>query len=570
MKAFSTLFSLALLPGTLLAQDLRHIEPEQLPPAQSALQMQQPAPAAVPGPLLPDLKGLILVAEPGQLSVGTAPDFQGVDASRVPFLNNEAFAHHMSQWWSQSVSERSVQNLLGAISSWYAKHDRPFVSVTAPQQDITDGVLQVLIVEGQLSEVRIQGNQWFDEDYYRRSLGLPLEQPIHMSQLQRGLHWINQSNPFHSATVIAAPGEAFGSTALELQVSERQPLRLYSGINNTGTDTTDLERLVFGANWGKAFGTDHQLNAQLSASPDFDRSVGISANYRIPLQSRRHVVQLNAAWSRINADVPQNFDSEGESWQLLGSYEVPVAFSDNANQLVRVGIDFKRSDNNLEFGGTPVTDNITDVVQLGVAWQRDSLDAYGQTSLNARLVYSPGDINSRNDDEAFNESRWGASADYYYARIDMQRHTLLPGKFAWNLSAALQQSSDNLLGSEQLGLTGSGSVRGFRENALYADEGVLLRNELLLPPLSLLQRGWHNSSSEDHLRFHVFYDYGRGNSVKRLPGELSHLNIDSVGVGARYYWRQNLSVSLEYAWQHRDIPGQSRDQQAHVNMMLSF
>src|SRR5690606_11457897 len=140
------------------------------------------------------------------------------------------------------------------------------------------------------------------------------------------------------------------------------------------------------ANWGRAFGTHHQLNAQLSASPDFHKSLGLSANYRIPLQSLRHVAQLSAAWSRINADVPQHFDSKGESWQLLGSYEVPLTASGSSRQLLRVGFEFKRSDNNLEFGGAPVTDNVTDVMQLALDWQWSGMDSRGQTNLNTRLV----------------------------------------------------------------------------------------------------------------------------------------------------------------------------------------
>lgn len=569
MRNLSLLTVLAFLPVSIAAQDLRQIEPQQLHPLPTPPQVVPAANEPVSGPILPNLVGLVFFSHPDQLRAEIEAR-QGLDTARVPFLDTEGFARYMASWWSQPLSERSVQSLLGAVSAYYAEHDRPFVSVIAPHQDVNSGVLRVLVVEGQLSEVRVRGNSWFDENYYRRSLGLSQGQPVNMSELEAGLDWISRSNPFHAATVLAMPGETFGTTAMELRVSERDPLRFYSGVNNNGTETTDIERVIVGANWGRAFGTHHQLNAQLSASPDFHKSLGLSANYRIPLQSLRHVAQLSAAWSRINADVPQHFDSKGESWQLLGSYEVPLTASGSSRQLLRVGLEFKRSDNNLEFGGVPVTDNVTDVVQLAADWQGSYVDPFGRTLVNARLVYAPGGISSRNDDEAFHQSRWGARAEYRYARLDLQRYTPLPANLAWSLSASWQQSSENLLGSEQLGLSGSGAVRGFRENAFYADEGILLRNELLLPPLSALKRGRHDSTAEDRLQFHLFYDYGRGKSVERLPGELAHMSVDGLGLGARYYLGQNLSASLEYAWQHRNIPGQSRDQQAHFNLMVSF
>src|SRR5690606_4759974 len=296
-------------------------------------------------------------------------------------------------------------------------------------------------------------------------------------------------------------------------------------------------------NWGRAFGRDQQLNAQLTASPDFEKSLGLSVNYTLPLHDWRHLLQISAAWSRINAEVPAPFDSEGSSWQLLTGYEVPLQRRGALRHGLRVGLDFKRSDNNLEFGGIPVTDNLTDVVQLSLAWQGSLADALGQTSLSARIAVSPGDIGSNNDDEAFEASRWGSSAEYHYGRIDLQRYTNLPADFAWRVTASWQQSSANLLGSEQLGLSGSGAVRGYEESALYADEGWLLRNELLLPALSVLQPGFYKNGSPDQLRLHLFYDYGRGNSVDRLPGELSRLSIDSVGIGARYQLAQNVSAN---------------------------
>lgn len=570
MKRLFAATCLSFIPAVLPAQDLRQTQAEEESPL-ITLSRSESSTSSVPLSALafPSLKGLVFFSDPGQLRAEVQLE-RGIDTSRVPFLDNENFARYMASWWDLPISEHSVQNLLGAVSAYYAENDRPFVSVTAPIQDLSAGVLWVQVVEGQLSEVRVQGNRWFDADYYRRGLGLELDQPIQMSRVQAGLDWIANSNPFHAATVVAMPGERFGSTAMELRVSEQEPVRLYSGVNNNGTETTDLERVVLGANWGRAFGTHHQLNAQLSASPDFHKSLGLSAGYRIPLQNWRHVVQLSAAWSRINADVPDPFDSEGESWQLLASYELPLSTTDLSRRSLRVGLEFKRSDNNLEFGGVPVTDNVTDVVQLAADWQGSYVDPFGRTLVNARLVYAPGGISSRNDDEAFHQSRWGARAEYRYARLDLQRYTPLPANLAWSLSASWQQSSENLLGSEQLGLSGSGAVRGFRENAFYADEGILLRNELLLPPLSALKRGRHDSTAEDRLQFHLFYDYGRGKSVERLPGEIAHMAIDGAGLGARYYLRQNLSASFEYAWQHRNIPGESRGQQAHFNLMLSF
>lgn len=570
MKRFATVMLLFFaLSMSASAQDLRRLEP------------QTPEPLSVPAPvlatpsepagrnlILPNLRGIVFLSHPDQMQ--EQPNLLGrMNTRQVPFLDTAEFAELMSEWWSHPITDRGIQDLVTAVGGYYAEHDRPFVSVSMPAQNVSDGVLQLLVVEGVLSAVDITGNEWFDDDYYRRNMDLPMGDIIRLSELESGLEWLAHSNPAHAATVIATPGDGFGATAIELQVRERKPLRLYAGANNQGTATTGKQRLVFGANWGRAFGRNHQMSAQLSASPDFHRSLGLSGNYRIPLAQWRHVFELSAAWSRINADMPEPFNSEGESWQVLTHYQIPLRRFARLQHKLNLGFDFKRSDNNLEFGGLPVTDNLTDIMQWSLGWQGAVNDSLGRTSVGANLVYAPGDLSTKNDDDAFEVSRWGASSDYVYGRIDLQRYTRLPAKFAWQATAVWQQSDGNLLGSEQLGLVGSAGVRGYRESDLYADEGILLRNQLFLPALSLMQPGFHTGQESDSLQLHLFYDYGRGNSVNPLPDEMTHLSISSIGIGANYQLGQSLSASFEYGWQQKGILS-GRSSHAHLSVMMSY
>lgn len=568
-RLVNVLLFLVALNMPALAQDLRRLEPPTPePPSVPAPALITPSEPAGRGPILPNLRGVVFLSHPDQVQ-GQPVLLGRMNTRRVPFLDTTEFAEIMAEWWSHPITERGIQDLLDAVVAYYSKHDRPFVNVSVPAQNVSDGVLQLLVVEGVLSEVSTTGNQWFDDDYYRRNMNLQLGDVIRLSELEAGLEWLAHSNPVHAATMVAQPGEGFGSTAIELQVRERKPLRLYAGANNQGTATTGKQRLVFGANWGRAFGRNHQMSAQLSASPDFHRSLGLSGNYRIPLAQWRHVFELSAAWSRINADMPEPFNSEGESWQVLTHYQIPLRRFARLQHKLNLGFDFKRSDNNLEFGGLPVTDNLTDVMQLSLGWQGAVNDSLGRTSVATNLVYAPGDLSTKNDDDAFQGSRWGASSDYLYGRIDLQRYTRLPAKFAWQASATWQQSDGNLLGSEQLGLVGSAGVRGYRESDLYADEGILIRNQLMLPPLSLMQPGWHKEQTPDYLQLHLFYDYGRGNSVDPLPDELRHLSISSVGIGASYQLSQSLSASFEYGWQQKGIVS-GRSSHAHFSVMMSY
>lgn len=562
---------LAMLHATSLpAQDLRRLAPQSPPPVQAPADRPAPSAAASVSEdaiLLPRLNGLVFLARPEQVAEPAHLDEHKLDMQRVPFLQRADFAERVRSWIDRPLSRRDLDRLLAAINLYYAGHDRPFVHVSAPRQDVTEGVLRVLVVEGRLERIEVTGARHFDEAYYRRAFGLAPGAPLEKSRIDAGLDWIARSNPFHAASVAAAPGSAFGTTDLELRVYERQPWRVYAGANNTGTDTTANERLMFGGNWGNAFGLGHQLSAQLTASPDLDKSLGLSAQYVMPLPWR-HLLRVSAAASLVNADVPEGFDSDGKSWQVSTSYEVPLASVGALRHSVQLGMDFKRSDNNLEFGGIPVTDNVTDVAQAGLGWRGSLPDAYGETHVDVRVVYSPGKFGAHNDDEAFAGSRWGSKAAYSYGRMSLQRHTPLPAGFAWRISVTWQQSSENLLGSEQLGLSGTYGVRGYRESDLYADEGLLVRNELLLPAFGVLSRA--GGTLTDQLQLIAFSDYGRGNSRHRMSGERDHLDLSSAGLRAQYALGDSLSAVAEYGWQLKALPGQSKGGRAHLGLMMSY
>src|SRR4029077_186297 len=96
----------------------------------------------------------------------------GLDVSRVPSLQTDAFKARMSKYLGKPVTLRSIEDLLQEVVDYYASGDRPFVVATSPEQDITAGVLQILVVEGKVGEVKITGAKIFDEKISHNALGL--------------------------------------------------------------------------------------------------------------------------------------------------------------------------------------------------------------------------------------------------------------------------------------------------------------------------------------------------------------------------------------------------------------
>ncbi|MFC4307857.1 ShlB/FhaC/HecB family hemolysin secretion/activation protein [Steroidobacter flavus] len=564
MKHLALLTALGCWSATSVAQDLNRIQPAPVPavePPATPNAGDTQSPAATSAVLLAELKGVIFITEPGQLTeakVGT----EALDTSRVPLLDNQTFRSRIESYLGQPLRQSGLKRLLTTVNLYYAGHDKPFVNVNVPGQEVTDGVLRILVVEGRVEHVKVEGNRYFADDQYIAALGVNPGDPLQKSQLDANIAWINR-NPFRAATIVAAPGESFGGTNLIVRANERYPLRVYANADNTGSPTTGEERLGVGVNWGNAFGLGHQLNYQLTTSTDFDRSIGHSASYVIPLPWH-HLLTFSGAWSRINADMPVDFDSQGTSWQTAFRYEAPLQPNARGwNQSLLAGADFKRSDNNLEFGGIPVTDNTTDIVQAVLGYRMSSEDNYGRTGFAATVAYSPGSLGSRNKTEYFDISRWGAESDYSYARLDLDRLTRLPANFSWHLSASLQVASGNLLGSEQLALSGTYGVRGYGENDSFADGGYMIRNELLLPVMNA-------SSLFVRVQPLVFHDYAQGSNKRLLPGERDRTTLSSAGLGGRVSFGQSCELRFAYGWQIHALPGEDKGDQAHAGITFSY
>ena len=566
-----SLMILCLANGPGLAQELRELVPLPVPP-------QVEAPEEVPPerkpPLVMDetvmvetLKGLIFVTNSDQVQAQPPVPEDGLDVSKVPTLQTPEARKVVDEHLGKPVSMASLNRLVASLYLYYSRIDLPFVSITLPEQDITGGVVQVLVIKGQLGEIRIEGARYFSEDLYRSQLRLRPGEPIRKSVIDRDVDWINR-NPFRRAGMFVEPGKEVGTTNLALRVRERFPLRVYGGYNNAGTETTGEDRMFFGANWGNAFGLGHQLNYQFTSSTDLEKSVGHGASYIVPLPWC-HFLTLYGAYSRIKSHVPEPLAREGESSQLSLRYEAPLPEIGAYTQSVSGLFDFKKSDNNLEFGGITVTDNVTHILQWGLQYNGSLPHAWGVTSFSGRLTYSPGDLSSRNRDEYFSVSRAFAEAEYLYATFDLSRTQRLPADFALLLTGTVQFSNRNLLGSEQLEFGGANTVRGYDEGEVYRDRGYLLKLELAAPPIRL-SRWLGVEAVTDQLQLYAFHDYGVARSVDLLPGEDPTIILQSVGLGLRYYVGRYFSLNFAYGWQQKAVEGAERSSRSHVSAVLSF
>lgn len=515
---------------------------------------------ALPGEkvVLPGLRGILTVPDAAGAALPVPAGFSGVDASRTPLVRDPGAEEVLRAFIGEPASLASLDRIAIGLRTWLRGSGHPFATAYVPPQDVTEGVVRVVVQRARLEgDLKVEGARHFPEAAYRAALPVRPGEEIEAQALADGIARLNE-NPFRRATLVAEPGDSPGSTRLALRAQDERPWRFTLGYANTGTRLTKEDRLSASVLWGDAFGRGDQLSYSFTADPGLQHSRQHAVSYLTVLPSLGSL-SFYGSHAEVESILPQPLVQRGKSWQLGMRHSMSLG-SGVWKQALALSADFKYADNTLEFAAIPVTNNETNIVQFGARWsglrQGEDLSA----SLGAALYASPGGITDRNTDAAFNASRAGAKANYAYGRLDGRLVGALPRGFSWSVAGTLQRASGPLLGTEQMSGGGAGAVRGYREASAFGDQGVLVNSELRFPSLA---------GEEARADPFVFYDVA---SLRDRGSTAGSTRLASVGAGLNVAAGSMFSASLRVGRQLKGIAssGFERDTRAHLSIAVNF
>jgi len=540
-----------------LAQAVQSDTP-QFPKVPGAIRLRPPAPARhapvnADKVVIDELKGIRLVPDAASLQPADRLD-PGL-ASTVPLAR--AALGRLQPWLGKPVTLRRLTAIENRLIGWYRAHGHPFVSVTTPPQDITGGVIQIIVMEYHVGQVRVLKARWSHPAAIRSAIHVAPGGTIDAGAVDQDLTWLNR-NPFRTIDVVATPGKVPGTTDLDFVVHDRFAASVYAGYANDGNLATGIGRYKAGVLWGNAFGTNQQLGYQYTASTDLFAGGSVRPGLGRAPAFQAHAATLDIAlpwhadlqllglYEQDRPNLGPDFTSIGHSGQVSARYVMALKPAARLSQQIALGFDFKTTDNNLDFGGTAVSRQASDIDQFSFGYSAARQDASGETRLDATLVISPGGITPRNTTADFEPgaNRSGvfrADAAYVYDRITIARDTRLQHGLVWSLRVSGQVASTNLLPSEQMLLGGMDSLRGYRALVAGGTDGVNLSNDLRAPALHPLR----TAGIDDALQFDAFFDWGHVWQVHRAPTDPAPIDLASFGVGARYTAGRHLDARVE-------------------------
>ncbi len=515
-------------------------------------------------PLVPSLRGVVIVNDPAALrKSGTSANGVEARGDAVPSQVTSA----ANAFLGNVVTLASLDSMTRAMVLAYRDAGMPVVNVVVPPQDISNGVIQVVAVVGRLGKLAVTGETAMPE-YYTEGFPLAEGDVISEGAVLGQLRWKSR-RLYRRVDAIYEPGAAFSQTDITLQVTETKPWSVFAGIDNTGSKDSVGELRIFGGFTMADPSTDHELSYQYTTSEDGPDALSAHVlSYILPVWNWTDF-QLTGAYVTTGTD-DTIFASDGTSMQFGGTFITQLPRHHAYSWEARYGFEYKSSDNNLEFGGTPVTGNETEIGQFHFQLNGQRGDSRSATNVYGGVWYSPGNMFGDDTDEAYAGTRTNADANYAYVRAGIDHTIFLPGDFRFVAQGDVQLADGRLLPSEQIYVGGSNTVRGFDENSLHGDNGAVGRFELYTPGVSLLGSG---TANEDQLRFFAFYDIGavENNSPFDAAADVDG-SIAGSGIGLTYQVRENLSAEIAYGWQVGDSADIDTDDdgQLHFRFLARF
>jgi len=426
------------------------------------------------------------------------------------------------------VTLRSLERLSARLETAFRSSGKAFVKVSFPPQEITSGVIAILVTPARVGSIRIAGKPSFGMKFAANAFRTETGKELSGDVVMEDLDWINL-NPLRRASITYGDGVDPDVINLKLRLRADKPWRAYTGMDNQLSDHLGNERVFFGFQHGNLFSLDHRVTAQYTSSLDSKSLRGISGIYQVPLPTR-HLIDVSLGYTESESDSAGPIDQSGHFSRIALDYRIPLPRWKSISQEWRVGMDFRKN----EYLFSNNTSDTVNFSNLKAGWKGRRNDLLGYSLVDASLLYSPGHGMLGSKDADF-VALGADGAESLIAKLEMERAHKLGENLTLLARCRSQWANSKLLSSDQISASGYGLVRGFDETVGYASNGVVATVEL--------QSGSYRTMKTGGFQAVTFLDAAFLNRDQADDAG----QIASTGVGLRWRYAEHLSARVDLA-----------------------
>ncbi|WP_194792077.1 ShlB/FhaC/HecB family hemolysin secretion/activation protein [Pseudomonas sp. UFMG81] len=412
-------------------------------------------------------------AEPRCFAIGTI-ELKGADS-----LSASERAQVLEPFTGQCLGVTQLNELLKAITSLYLERGLVTSRAYLPQQDLSGGHLQVLVVEGRIEGLRPADGSGLSARELDMAFPGASGDYLNLRELEQMVDQLNRL-PSNQAQMELTPGQAIGGSEVLVRNQPRKPWRASLSRHNAGQPSTGEQMLNLGLDWDSPLGLADQLVLRGGHDVVSDHRQG----------SEHAMLGYNLPWGWWNFSYSYSqseyrspihakgfaFKQSGDSQSHQLRAERVVHRDATSKTALSAGMAYLRTNNYIEDSRLRASSNRLSEAQFGINHGRRLGTAF--VNLDLGLQQGIGAF----DAQANGHPRAGepvARYRKYSATLSLVQPFKLWGEdLSFSSLATGQHSEDVLFSPQRISLGGLASVRGLREQSLSGDSGGYWRSDL--------------------------------------------------------------------------------------------
>lgn len=466
----------------------------------------------------------------------------GYDEEDLENLVNMVRTQEVKRGW---ITIEQLDAIALSVTEFYREQGLILATAFVPEQEVTDGIIRLNVLEGRLGDVTVSNNSVFSENVISAAFSDEMGEAVTEERIESALRRINDL-PGVRVRGSFSPGQNVGETSLNLGVLDEKSWNSNVLMDNHGADATGEVRLFATTEWLNIREKGHRLLVGALRSEGPDSTLYGLAEYELPV-TKDGKGKLKATVSRnefsvgATAALPE-IVGETDNAGFVGTYQ--FIRSRTLNVSAQAAYTYK--DVLFDVDGIQQLSTDQQIESFALSAEYTQLWDEQQFLLSGRLGVEQGHVVSGEIQDQSTDFTKTTAALNLLQRFSVYNWLTKNDSFFNFVVKVNSQYSPKFLSSvEQFSLGGPNAVRAFSVSDISVDSGAYLGAELFFDlPIDPIAR--FNLPLEPIKPF-LFFDYAYG--VSRRPGGGQDLDaqIKGYGLGLRASWPGRANLNLIFA-----------------------
>ncbi|WP_375646786.1 ShlB/FhaC/HecB family hemolysin secretion/activation protein, partial [Bartonella sp. TT29SHDZB] len=205
---------------------------------------------------------------------GASPSTTCLLIKSIEFVDAQLISHTdlheaISLWEGRCLGIAEINKVLKAVTKLYMKRGYIAVRAYLPEQDLSGGHLKIVVVEGVMEDITLDGHKVGRKSQGEITTAFPnlIGKPTNLRQIEQGLDQINRLFS-RQATINLGAGSNSGGSILDVHIEKQKPWLITLSSDNLGAKATGIYQTRLSLSFDDLLGINDQWSFSYQRSMD--------------------------------------------------------------------------------------------------------------------------------------------------------------------------------------------------------------------------------------------------------------------------------------------------------------